>query len=427
MVQRIQLTNYMRSALNALLDKYEASSCTSVEQFRRRPPAVTPEAILPQYYDNQCPMEVLDAFHRDMKLLETYGDIILKWERVDYFLKKICLNIDHADEIYTLLGRKRAADISDDFRQLFSGFVQKPGTHEIVRRYCLDEIAKIDSGKKTSADINDTRILLYMLREVLDNQSEVFEREFSVRCCKLPEIRESLSGRYFPTKVFQERYQDRIFNILRKYRDFSGILPYADTDNSESKKLVFAEYQIVPADTLLMIRGDGVLIFDNGDTVITHSYETTPVYSRKMCRLTEARIHASTVMTVENPTSFYRVDNPDVFYIATNGYHKQGQENLIKNIYKNNPGVSWRHFGDLDPWGFCIIENLSSRTGIPFRPFRMGLQEYLDDQYAYARIPLTDKDRSCLDGLLKRGMFTDILSVMNDKGYKFEQEAITLE
>ena len=48
------------------------------------------------------------------------------------------------------------------------------------------------------------------------------------------------------------------------------------------------------------------------------------------------------------------------------GYHNLAKQAFIKQIAGDNPGKQWHHFGDIDPDGFYIVENLIRGTGIDF-------------------------------------------------------------
>ena len=47
---------------------------------------------------------------------------------------------------------------------------------------------------------------------------------------------------------------------------------------------------------------------------------------------------------------------------------------LLQRIARENPGLSWHHFGDLDPDGLAIAGHLIRKTGLPFQLCAMGVQ-----------------------------------------------------
>ena len=86
-------------------------------------------------------------------------------------------------------------------------------------------------------------------------------------------------------------------------------------------------------------------------------------------------IKGKEVMTVENLTTFHRMQSREVFYVYLSGYHNTLKQYVIKKIAAENPRLKWFHFGDLDADGFYILEHLKSGTGIDFESFRMSVMD----------------------------------------------------
>ncbi len=422
---RIKLTEYQRDILNALLDSYESSSMTSLEQFRHRPPAIKPTAAVKNYYVASCPIDVIDDFHRDVELLEKYGDVVLVWENRGYTLKKIKLNIDHLDTIYCLLNRAKVCDSTSDYINLYDRF-SETSDEPVIVKYCEEQAAGIKDGKKPQKSPDDTLIFLIALREVLRNKEEVYERIFSLKLFDIPEFRDACArvGVKSATKLFGS-LKSGIARVLERYGDYLEITEKA-TSESEKANMILCSHLIVPNMSQILIKGEGVLVFDNGDIIRTHSDEITPVFSNKLSHLVSANIESDCVITVENKTNFLMMPDGNAFIMFLSGYHKSGQQKLISAIHDSNHVSKWLHFGDLDPWGFDILEKLKNRTSTPFAPWKMGEAEYLDENYANVRLPLTTNDINKLHNMINAGSeYSDMLRLMETHGYKLEQEKIS--
>ncbi|MGN0732345.1 MAG: Wadjet anti-phage system protein JetD domain-containing protein [Treponema sp.] len=63
------------------------------------------------------------------------------------------------------------------------------------------------------------------------------------------------------------------------------------------------------------------------------------------------------------------------FYIFLSGYHNSAKQNFIKKIHRQNPEKEYLHFGDIDPDGFYILQNLRTKTKINFKPHKMGIAQ----------------------------------------------------
>lgn len=99
------------------------------------------------------------------------------------------------------------------------------------------------------------------------------------------------------------------------------------------------------------------------------------------------------------------------------------KQQFIRKIYDTNPGLVWQHFGDIDPDGFYILENLRRGTGIDFRPIYMGT-EILKKYKEYTK-PLTNRDVRKAMTLIHNERYRDVAEYMLDHGEKLEQEIVS--
>ena len=80
------------------------------------------------------------------------------------------------------------------------------------------------------------------------------------------------------------------------------------------------------------------------------------------------------IMTVENLTSFNRIKKSDTFFIFLSGYHNSAKQAFLTKIFSQNSNKEYYHFGDIDPDGFFILDNLRSKTQIDFKSYKMNCQ-----------------------------------------------------
>ena len=134
-------------------------------------------------------------------------------------------------------------------------------------------------------------------------------------------------------------------------------------------------------------------------------------------------ISDSKIMTVENLTSFNRMNTADTFLIFLSGYHNSAKQNLLKKIYSQNTDKEYYHFGDIDPDGFFILKNLCAKTNINFKPYKMGVIE-LEKYMTFAK-PLEENDITKAKSLIEEGLYVDVLNYMLENNIKLEQEIIS--
>ena len=137
-------------------------------------------------------------------------------------------------------------------------------------------------------------------------------------------------------------------------------------------------------------------------------------------------VKADKVITVENLTTYHDCDEPDAVYIYLGGYHNTSKQKLLELIYKNNGGKEYYHEGDLDVYGFLILENLISKTQIPFKSLLMDVETLERFYRAGLYKNLTARDRKVInskkDGQLSA--YKDVLEYMLEFDCKVEQESI---
>lgn len=59
--------------------------------------------------------------------------------------------------------------------------------------------------------------------------------------------------------------------------------------------------------------------------------------------------------------------------LLSGGFLNTVRTNFLKKLYAYAPEAAYFHKGDLDPYGFLILENLKKKTGIPFCAMEMDL------------------------------------------------------
>ncbi len=92
-------------------------------------------------------------------------------------------------------------------------------------------------------------------------------------------------------------------------------------------------------------------------------------------------------------------------------------------VANQNFGKQWKHFGDIDPDGFMILENLKRKTGITFEPAFME-KSYLEKYASYTK-PFQQNDITKATSLIESGLYEETIRFMLDNKLKLEQEVIS--
>ena len=137
-------------------------------------------------------------------------------------------------------------------------------------------------------------------------------------------------------------------------------------------------------------------------------------------------VNADKVITVENLTTYHDADEDNSIHIYLGGYHNYSKQMLLGKIYSDNKSKAYFHMGDLDVYGFLILENLKEKTGIPFKPLMMDVKtlERFYKAGIYKDLTTTDKKVILEKKDTKLIAYTDVLMFMLDNNCKVEQESI---
>jgi len=267
-------------------------------------------------------------------------------------------------------------------------------------------LKKIDQGRelpyKLGYDVQRTKTVFQILLAIMQLNKETYVRNFSTALFK-------------DSKTFQKEYRSTVESILFDY-----------TEEVLEKNQILNYYNLYENPTFVMIKGDLDILYE---TSVINGHEFPDGFALSNASLDNIRrviVHADRLITVENLTTYHDADEKDAVYIYLGGYHNRSKQKLLEIIYQENPGCRYLHEGDLDVYGFLILENLKSKTGIPFEPYLMDVKT-LDRFYKAGLFkPLESHDVSMINSKkdTQLSAYRDVLEYMIKNDCKVEQESI---
>lgn len=389
------ISNYEKTILNKLLDKYEGSKSFIGENKVNQRFTVKLPTLFRQYTDH-ANYELFQAVNEAIDVLSRKKLIVAKVNSTKV-CSEVSLNIEGIDAAYNYLNRKPKNDINNSVRQVLDAYQDR---NEILNRFCRAQTERILTNKSIQWFIGDLREFETILRavdELLKISSETFVRDFSIRVFK-------------DSKTF-ERIRSKVENLLFEYGDFP------------EKNQLLENLNLVKNPTYVNFKGAGSLELSGQRIDLSKLRSDLAISSSMLPDIDRIKITGRAVLTIENLTSFHTTDCSDMFVIYLGGFHNSVRREFIKKIFQQNTGVSFYHFGDIDAGGFYILEHLKRQTGIDFQPYRMNL-ETLKQYQEYSK-KLTENDRERLMKL-KESEFKEVISYMLEHDCKLEQEAISL-
>lgn len=276
----------------------------------------------------------------------------------------------------------------------------------LIGRVVSDFCEQIKAYKKLPYDLGyDARRVgevLQVLATVTKLTSETYIRNFSTALFK-------------DSKRFQREYRSTIESILFDY-----------TDDVVEKDDILGYYNLYENPTYVLIKGNARICFDESAIELSEMPGGIALSNGSLAGIHKISVKTDKVITVENLTTYHDCDEPDAVYIYLGGYHNTSKQKLLELIYEKNGDKEYYHEGDLDVYGFLILENLISKTQIPFKPLLMDVETIERFYRAGLYKTLTARDRKMIDSK-KDGQlsaYKDVLEYMLEYNCKVEQESI---
>lgn len=401
----LRLSKIQKDALNMLLDVYENSVTYKGQNIKNQSFAIKPEKIFYEYNGDYTDQDEVNQFNREMQSLMEFEFVILDYERGIPVISKIKLNTNSINEIYSVLKRE---DITVKRNREIKMYTQYMGAHDIMDAFCKSQVERLNDYKDAKYTSDIAINILKLLKYVLGNNSDIMERELSV----------AVLG---DTKLFEKSYKSRICSIIEEYGELE--LDLSVLDKKEKEKAILEEYQVFSNPSYIFFKGNVDIHYVDGNSISVTPDNPIAILSETIARIEMIKVNSNRIVTVENLTSYNRINDNESTFIYLSGYHNTAKQRFLKKIAENNNGVSWFHFGDIDPDGYYILKNLVEKTGIAFVPLYMDVQQLINcKQYCK---PLEKNDMVKANSLLKFHFYDEVMEFMLANNCKLEQEIIS--
>ena len=388
-----------------LLDVYENSVTYKGQNIKNQSFAIKPEKIFYEYNGDYTDQDEVNQFNREMQSLMEFEFVILDYERGIPVISKIKLNTNLVNEIYSVLKRE---DITVKRNREIKMYTQYMGVHDIMDALCKSQVERLNDYKDAKYTSDIAINILKLLKYVLGNNSDIMERELSV----------AVLG---DTKLFEKSYKSRICSIIEEYGELE--LDLSVLDKKEKEKAILEEYQVFSNPSYIFFKGNVDIYYVDGNSISVTPDNPIAILSEAIARIEMIKVNSNRIVTVENLTSYNRINDNKSTFIYLSGYHNTAKQRFLKKIAENNSGVSWFHFGDIDPDGYYILKNLVEKTGIAFVPLYMDVQQLINcKQYCK---PLEKNDMVKANSLLKFHFYDEVMEFMLANNCKLEQEIIS--
>lgn len=402
----IKLNSSQIKILSILIHKFEESKTYLNKNKINQRFYCKPTDIYPDYYSDYADLDEVDKLRQDISELVRMNLVTIENEGND--VKKLYAVADNYHEYCELTGITTKKERLSDFERIIDDFIECSPT---INKLCIDQKTRIEKGKeiKIAESAFDFLRILKCIKYIESNRVEIMERELSIEL-------------FSDSKIFEKKYKNQICSLLIEYGDYDSII----LDESEKKRqydMVLSSNGIVQNPTYIYFKGDGILIFeDNTKVELSHNHPVA-IISKDVDNIKHLTISAGDILTVENLTSYNRINSPNKFVMYLSGYNNKAKSAFLKRLNRFNEEKRWYHFGDIDPDGFCILNNLRKSTGIYFIPYKMDSERI--KKYSEYTKPLEKNDIIKAKSLLQYDEFENVIQYMLLHNCKLEQEIIS--
>lgn len=398
-----------KKALEFLLKKYESSKTYLGKNEVSQSFSLSPEKIFSDYVNDFADVDEIRDFENDIARLESESLIAIS-KNNDRIQKITAISSsENWQKIRTILGVKDKNEQKKEEIGFYSAIYEDSNSEQIVKDFCKHQIERLETNKDAEYVQKDAKNIIALLNFILKNKSEILERELSISV---------LSN----SKTWEEKYKRKILKILRQSGHFDALLEQCD-DEKEKNKILLEECNIFSNPSYVHFKGNSKITFENGKCINVFSDIPLALSSTSISEIASLEIDDSKIMTVENLTSFNRISDSETFFIFLSGYHNSAKQAFLKKIHKQNPNKEYYHFGDIDPDGFFILDNLRSKTQIDFTAYKMGIAEL--QKYSDFSKPLEKNDITKAKSLIANEKYAEVLRYMLQNNLKLEQEIIS--
>lgn len=390
--------------LQKLLRKYDKRSAKQVETNRRI--TLSPSEIYKAYHANDADMRRKEAINEAAHILESEKLVTVKRLKYSDEIEKIYMPEESASSAQLFLrdqcGITPRNQIKEEVFQLFTAY-EHGG--ELVQAYCTSLRQHLN---ETADEIAPAYIEanLKMIDFLEKNSTSLYAREVSTLV-------------YGDSKWFQENNYEEICSLLRRILN-------AQQADYEPTDAILERFHIITNEQEILLKGCWKIHWGDFTLDTSQFHGGIAISSADIPFIEYVEVKTDKIMTIENKTSFQRMDDETFSYLYLGGFANRHQIAFLKKVIEDNTELEYMHFGDIDAGGFLIHQNLCQATGAQFALYRMGISELENKVFAIARKSLTPNDVRRLDALLEQEEYRKTVAYMLAHDCKMEQEIISL-
>ncbi|WP_449137215.1 Wadjet anti-phage system protein JetD domain-containing protein [Solobacterium moorei] len=400
------MNKYEIKIVNALLKKYYKRKAIHKDAEINRRIDLPATKILKDYSDYNVNLNEKELVNKAIISLEEYGFITVSKLKLSEDFEKIYLCVDNVESLeeyaaknLDIIPRSFAVD---ELKSIIKKYRNKG---EIVNYY-IDELENTIQNRSIRLDVMKEEDILKIITFLENNKEFLYIREVSMLI-------------FGDSKYLENYRKTQVCSILYSYYVKNG----EDVFGEENLLERFNVYDI---DQEICIKGPVLIGFENKTIDIDGLTGGVSFSIKDIDKIKRIVVNSDRVMTIENKTSFLRMNQGDC-YIYLGGFATKPQVTFIKKLIENNPDKRYLHFGDIDAGGFWIHKKLCEQTNMKFDLFCMDKKTLQNDNYKDYVKSLTENDVVRLTNLKDNSEYQECIEWILKNNFKLEQEIVSLK
>ena len=399
------MINYEEKMLLLLVEKYRKSKKDSGTGRINRRTQIKPMELYRGYNRNDGDLEQINAINETAGKYREKGFLTFEMRKFSNEISSIYLVDDKVEEAERYLTeRYQYVSKHEKMKQIKKIVEQYSGYSPVADQECAKLQACLDKNVAPK-DYEQTKEVLRALIFIEKNERPLYVREASMLI-------------YGSSKYLEDNTLDIVCGLIRKFWK-------KPCEENELLDEILRDYQIVKEKQKICLKGDIIIVKSERTLELGNFRSGVEFYADELDEIEKIIVNNQRFITVENKTSYMRCREADTSYFYLGGYANRHQRDFLKMIYRDNPGVRYFHFGDIDAGGFHIHNNLCRITEIPFVLYRMSINELQDSRYKSCLLSLSQNDRKRLKTLSENDIYQETVKYMLKQDVKLEQEIVS--
>lgn len=386
------MMGYEIKILSWLIDSYERKDPGN-SNTRKATVSITTK--FPEY------KEPLSDMHNDIEAaiqhLLSWGFVQCSKNQQGYYTK-VVLTESALPKIYQFLNRMPKEELWAMQREILGTMAVR--TDGVAGRFSTAMLERINQRKDIEYGLGKDIKLLEDVLLALENIEKLTKETYI---------------RNFSEMLFHDskRLQSIINPISRILLDYG--------DGIGQKETILAQYNLISNPGYVYIKGDWQ-IWCRGRCISVDMFQGgIAISSDALDEIERIAVPGGRIISVENLTTYHDTKESNGAIIYLGGFMNTVRANLLKKLYVFKSDAEYLHKGDLDPYGFLILENLKKKTEIPFKPLEMDLDTLRRCHRAGHFRPLDEADKKAILSF-NLTEYQPVLQYMLEHNCKIEQE-----